>query len=89
MKFKEGNKEQRTRYREHDEDEQANAVEVEYDKSRVECWLCHERNSHEALECPNVDCRVKYLIDQKEIQAKIDKNKAEDEKNPNKKYRFV
>ena len=89
VKLKSGHKEQKARDRDQDEDEQANLVESEYDKSRVECWLCHERNSHETLECPNVDCRVKFLVDQKEVQARIEKNKEEDEKNPRKKYRIA
>ena len=61
----------------------------DYDESRFECWLCHERNTHGSEDCPNVDVRVKYLVPGKQIETNVSKNESDDKKNPHKKYRMV
>ena len=89
VKFKKNATEIGSKDHDDESEEQANVVTSDYDESRFECWLCHERNTHSSEDCPNVDVRVKYLVPGKQIETNVSKNEVDDKKNPHKKYRMV
>ena len=70
-----------------DDGEEANVVESEYDASRYECFLCHERCSHNSENCPNVD--IELTLKNMKYRENEEKNRAENKANPQKKYLLV
>ena len=73
-----------------DRDLQGNLVSkpnIEYDESRIECYICHARGDHDSYGCPNGTLTVK--MNNRSSKENELKNAREDAANPSKKYRLA
>ena len=89
VKFKDKDNRHR-RSRDNDEDEQANEVstsEGAFKLASIQCYFCHERESHVGSECPNVNVTVD--LKNTKYQTNAADNAMADRVNPLKKYRIV